>query len=420
MNASTRFVYGLLGKFQIRAILNYPDQFAQMAALRLLQRHSVRQILHHPKMQPTLHGINFERCFSKVSSIDAFVARLLQSKSNQSAKTDAPSQKPKKPTRIAIKWLDQNDLDSRVKQSIAHKDRGSVNVLIEEIVSSKQLPSDAKVIELLIYLCDKTSSSMTSIGQLISVCQNYNIALYATNLKFQPFLAQPMWQMQQFDDALKFLDSFFLAYKNKCPPIVRVNYQQIIFDAVQNQSDDILQKVIESAKDVFTKYGDPQLLLYIWNDCFCSDLHRNVVISEKLIDSIEVLRETVARDMMWIVTSLLAQHNLNAVHRLIQLCLKYEWKDKCSICLFELFDYECKPLNNLILFNNLKLTVIFVFSTDRRHDIRGMAEVLTTCDRLEIAVPAEQMQKMTRTILNTKKSKTTRKEKSHREFEFKF
>lgn len=309
----------------------------QMAALWYLRRHVLHYsaVIFHQCQPPMMHGISCARNISKVSSMEAFVSRLLKSKPNQT------SVKPKKSTKTDM-LLDQNDLDSRVKKSIKGNDRDSVNDVIQHVVTSKQLPSNAQIIDLLIYLSDKNSNSMASILQLISICRENNVAFYATNLKFAPFIAQHMWQLQHFDEALNYLNSFYLAHNKKCPPIVRLNYQQIIFDAVQNQDDNILQKVIDNSKYVFTAYRDPQLLVYIWSDCFCSDVHRNMAISEQLFDSIDVIRKIVAKDMISIVTSLLGQQNLNAVHRLIQLCLKYEWKDECSVCLFELFDYERK------------------------------------------------------------------------------
>lgn len=320
-----------------------------MAGLRLF-RHGVLQhsagTLHLSTIRQTpilaMQIIDIRGSFSNISNIEGFLARLLRNKQKSPVLDTATNEQPKQVYTNYVDGYDQQQIDKSLKRSIDCNDRKTVNILFDEIIARKQLPSDEMTIQLLSYLCDKAPDSMDKISLLIDICQQKNIAFYAKNMVFAPFLAQYLWRRQHFDDALKQLNKFYLASKNTRPATVRQNYRQIIFDAVRNQDEIVLQKVIDNTKFVFKRYKEPALLMYVWGDCFCSDQYRNQVVADEIFDTIEIIRTMVVKDISWIVLSLLHEHNVDAMHRLIELCLKFEWREECSVCLFALFDYHCK------------------------------------------------------------------------------
>lgn len=82
--------------------------------------------------------------------------------------------------------------------------------------------------------------------------------------------------------------------------------------------------------------------MYVWTDCFCSDLFHNQIIANAIFQKYDSIRGAVSNDIGWIVLSLLQQNNVDAIHRLIEKCLEFEMKRECSVCLTALFDYHCK------------------------------------------------------------------------------
>lgn len=236
----------------------------------------------------------------------------------------------------------QNDIDKHIVASINCNDQHTFHEIVEHILETKRMPSDAVIIQILSYLCNDQDDSMAIITRLIDLCQEKNMAFYATNVEFVPFLSQYLWEKDQFNDALNSLNSIFATTNKTAKAQILRNYRQIIFNTVKNQDDSILEKVITYAQEVHTTHKNPILIIYIWSDCFFSDLFRNHKKADELFDLYEDVRQIVSRDIGWIVLTLLQQQNIDAIHRLIEKYLALDMKREVGVCLAALFDYHCK------------------------------------------------------------------------------
>lgn len=252
--------------------------------------------------------------------------------------------KKKEQSNAPIKMDDwcQNDIDEHIVACINCNNQNTFHEIVEHILETKRMPSDAVIIQILSYLCNDQDDSMAIITRLIDLCQEKNIAFYATNVEFVPFLSQYLWEKDQFNDALNSLNSIFATTNKTAKAQILRNYRQIIFNTVKNQDDSILEKVITYAQDIHTTHKNPILIIYIWSDCFFSDLFRNHKKADELFDVYEEVQQTVSRDIGWIVLTLLQQHNIDAIHRLIEKYLALDKKREVGVCLAALFDYHCK------------------------------------------------------------------------------
>lgn len=244
---------------------------------------------------------------------------------------------------ITMDEWSQDDIDSKLTASMKCDDQTIFLQIVEQMLDRKRLPSDAVIVQMLSYLCNDRDDSMTIISRLIDLCQEINIAFYARNVEFVPFLSQYLWKFERFDDALNSLNTIFGTTNKTTKGQILRNYRQIIFDTVKNQDELILEKVIINAKHIYAVHRNPMLIVYLWGDCFFSGLFRNQQKADELFDDYDVIiMFEVSKNIGWIALTLLQNHNMDAIHRLIEKCLHRRMKREVDVCLIALFDYHCK------------------------------------------------------------------------------
>lgn len=238
-------------------------------------------------------------------------------------------------------WTKQ-EIDECVSIVIDCNDKKTFNKLFEQIIELKRLPSDSNVLRILCFICDDSVASMDKVMQLVDVCKKENMEFYARNMEFAPYKSIILWKMQRFDDALSTLVEIYPTSDKSVRSSVLRNFRQIIFDAIRNQDEETVHKLIESAKKIFEKRNSPTILVYIWADCFYSVFFSNQMIANDIFAEYEIVRKIISTDVGWIVLSLIQQHNIDGLQRLIEQCLKFEMKEECGTCMRALFDYHCK------------------------------------------------------------------------------
>ncbi|XP_055310367.1 uncharacterized protein LOC129573616 [Sitodiplosis mosellana] len=303
-------------------------------------------------------------------------------------------------TSLNIEAWTQDEIDNCLIVSINCSDRKTFDEIVQQILATKQLPSESMILRVLCHLCDDSKNSMETITNLIDVCQEKNLAFYAKNMEFAPFLSQYLWKLERFDDALYTLNTIFSTTNQNAKSLILRNYRQIIYDAVKNHDEPILDKVITNTIKVYEKYKDPILITYVWSDCFFSELFRCHQRAEEIFSAHEVIRMTVSKDIGWIALTLLQQHNIDAIHRLIEQCLAAKMIREVGVCLTALFDYHYW-----------------------RDDLRACSEVMITSLRLGTPVSNTQNQKLLNLLLKKKpkpSNKTPVSKVTGSRFEFKF
>lgn len=307
---------------------------------------------------------------NNINVIDIFITRLLNEKPDSDSKT--PKKEPT-PNATVLNVL-QNENRSKMLKKIAAghnkeigndgsikiaewtkqeiddclsividcNDKKTFNELFDQIIELKRLPSDSTVLRILCFICDDSAASMDKVMQLVDVCKEENMEFYARSMAFYPFLSQKLWKMQRFDDALSTLVEVYPTTDKSVKSFVLRNFRQIIFDAIRKQDEETVNKLVQSAKKILEERNSPTILVYIWADCFSNTFFSNQTIANDIFEEYEIVRETVSRDIGWIVLSLIQQHNIDGLQRLIEQCLKFGMKEECGTCMRALFDYHCK------------------------------------------------------------------------------
>lgn len=332
-----------------------------MASLHIIRRglcSSFASVFHTIHLMRFAVGLPIGITHSKSTDVDAldiFTTGILLPKKSKPSKlidTAAAMQRDRTDTFKKVssevqtlcdmKALNTSEIDHFLVVSMDCGDRKTLIQIIEQLVELKRLPSDAIILRVLCYLCDDDHESMATISNLIDLCQTTNMAFYAKNTQFAPFLSQYLWRMRRYDDALNTLNGIYATTNKMVKSLILRNYRQIIFDAIRNGDETVVERIITNASSINHKYKDPTLLIYAWSDCFFSDLFRNQRKADELYTAYDVVRQAVAEKIGWIALSLLQQHNIDGLHRLIEACLAAQSNREVNICLVALFDYHCK------------------------------------------------------------------------------
>lgn len=241
-----------------------------------------------------------------------------------------------------IRNLSAAEMNCYVNVIIDADDRRTFNSLVEQFHRFQILPRNDLVVRSLRYLCDDTKDSMVQIIRLIDVCRVQNLKFYATDMEFAPFLAQYLWTANRFDAALSVLRQTYVADNVTIKAIVRQNLQRLLKDAIANRGESALDKIASFASEVFRTQRDANLLLDVFNGCFISTWFSDQTIATNLFRRYEKLRILFLKDIGEYAYDRLQHHDVDAVQRLIELCLEFKVMNECRICLTMLFDYQCK------------------------------------------------------------------------------
>ncbi|XP_031620657.1 uncharacterized protein LOC116339119 [Contarinia nasturtii] len=324
-------------------------------------------------------------------TIEADINRRSESETKAKLKVDVNND-----SKYMVNWS-EDELDRNLMVSMDCEDRKTFDEIVEQMLTLKRLPSEKLIVRVLCHLCDDSENSMNTISHLIDLCGEINLEFYAKNLDFEPFLSQHLWKCQRFDDALNTLNSIYGVTNKTTKSLILRNYRQIIYDAVKNQDESIVDKVIFHVTQINDRYNESILIIYTWSDCFFSELFRNQKKAEALFIAHDVIRTAVSKDIGWIALTLLKQHNIDAMHRLIEQCLAENLKKEVGICLTALFDYHYW-----------------------RNDLRACSEVMSTSLRLKTNVTSNQNQKLLNLLLKKTPDEKPPSKPSGSRFEFKF
>lgn len=244
---------------------------------------------------------------------------------------------------IDIRQLSADELNSYVNLIITTDDRHRFNHVIDQFHQYRLLPRDDFVLRSLRYLCDDTQHSMPQVVQLIDVCREKNLKFYATDMEFAPFLAQCLWQSNRYDSAMSVLRDTYVRQDNAIKANVRQNFQRLLKDAIEQRIEgDVKSKIKAFAMEIYEQHRDHEFMADVFNRCFASEWYEDQVMAVDLFRQHECLRIEFQHTIGPFTYDRLQSNNVDAVQRLVELCLEFKFMDECHICLTMLFDYQCK------------------------------------------------------------------------------
>lgn len=285
------------------------------------------------------HQFNPAECGNVAKSRGIQKSLMVKITSHQKARLLAPEDE--RTHSCDIRTLSRGEFDQYVSLSIDSDDRPTFASIVGQIIEHKLLPSDEVILHAMGYLCEDRSGSQ-EFTRLIDVCVEKNIAFYATNPAFLPFLAQYYWEANQLEDALRTLRQINATNDLAIKSSVENNFRKILSNSITHREETAIERIEKFATDIFRQYGESALLVHVWRKCFVSEWFVDQERARRLFKSSKEVRAAFAKGTATFVFEILQSHQDDAVYRLIELCLTHDMKDTCFVCLSLLFDYQCQ------------------------------------------------------------------------------
>lgn len=286
------------------------------------------------------HQFNREECGNIARSKGIPNSLMVKITSHQKVKQLAPEDA--RTHSCDIRTLSRAEFDQYMNLSINSDDRPTFTCIVEQIIEHKLLPSDEVILRAMGYLCEDRNGCLQKFTRLIDVCVEKNIAFYATNPAFLPYLAQYYWEANQLEDALRTLRQINATHDLAIRSSVENNFRKILSNSITHREETAIEKMEKFATEISRQYGESALLIHVWWKCFVSEWFVDQERARRLFKSSKEVRTAFAKGTATFVFEMLQSHQDDAVYRLIELCLTHDMKDNCFVCLSLLFDYQCE------------------------------------------------------------------------------
>ncbi|EDW58704.1 uncharacterized protein [Drosophila virilis] len=268
---------------------------------------------------------------------------------------------------LDIRSLSQPQLDNLLLATLEIKNKVDFLYLIRQCVRWQQLPCNEVFISCLKYL-----SSLGRIQQLESLtetCRHLKHPFASTYSDLAPFKAIALWHNGNSDVALMTLHRGYGGSLNteEGRRMIRVAFRTIVEETLAQKSEAVLVSLIEVARDIYREHKDIFVVACVWKQCFASDWFCDQKSAGELFEHYKELQQLVDRRASPLCSSFLSRHNIDAVHRLIEVFLQHNQRTACGNCLSLLFNYQYL-----------------------RKDLRACAEIVKSCSELEM--PLNELQ----------------------------
>lgn len=244
---------------------------------------------------------------------------------------------------LDIRTLSKPQLDNLLLATMEIKNKLDFLYLIRQCIQWKKLPSDEALVESLKYLSLIGETEL--IGKLELVGKQENSKIVSTYVGLAPFKSMSHWRNGQSENAIKMLLQGYESNTSEAGRrMLRTAFKVISEETLSLKSEAVLVSLMKNAVKIYDEHKDIFGVACIWRNCFVSDWFSDQKSAETLFNKYEELQQLIAKKAPIICTSFLKQHKTDAVHRFIELFLKVDDFASCSICLGQLFDYQCKYL----------------------------------------------------------------------------
>lgn len=296
---------------------------------------------------------------------------------------------------LDIRSLSQAQLDNLLLSTVEIRNKPDFLYLIRECVHHQQLPSDEVLVDCLKYLMQLCH--FQQIESLADLCKLHAHPLLKVYANFAPFKAMAIWRSGCADIALMTLHRGYsdCAGTDEGRRMARYVFRIIIEDTLALKSEAVLVSLLYVARSIYTELKDIFVVACVWKQCFASDWFCDQESAADLYENYTELQQLVARRSSSLCSSFLRANNVDAVHRLIELFLEKEQREACAICLSQLFNYQYL-----------------------RNDLRACAEVVKSCNALDMPLNEIQNEQFLSLFLNQPATAATRK--PIKEFQYKF
>ncbi|XP_064540699.1 uncharacterized protein LOC135430083 [Drosophila montana] len=268
---------------------------------------------------------------------------------------------------LDIRSLSQPQLDNLLLATLEIKNKVDFLYLIRQCVRWQQLPCNEVFISCLKYL--SSLGRMQQLESLAETCRQLKHPFANTYSDLAPFKAIALWHNGNSDVALMTLHRGYGGSLNtdEGRRMIRVAFRTIVEETLAQKSEAVLISLIDVARDIYREHKDIFVVACVWKQCFASDWFCDQKSAGELFEHYKELQQLVDRRASPLCSSFLSRHNIDAVHRLIEVFLQHNQRTACGNCLSLLFNYQYL-----------------------RKDLRACAEIVKSCSELEM--PLNELQ----------------------------
>lgn len=189
---------------------------------------------------------------------------------------------------VDFEKLDQNHIDHLVLTACRDKNNDFIEKFIDQCAARSRVISEDSILILCEYL-SSFSDNRTMI-KMIELCKLNNRTVYDQNCEFKHFIAKSLWEKGNSERALALLDETYQEASTSVRKSIRLIFRFIIEDTVENKSEAVLVRLIQSASILQEQLNEPMVLGYIWKVCFLSSWFSDQVIAGQLFSEHSEIR----------------------------------------------------------------------------------------------------------------------------------
>lgn len=274
---------------------------------------------------------------------------------------------------VDIRALSQIQLDNVLSGIVEDECVHDFNYVIKQCIAYQRLPSKEVLTRCLDFLA--CIPQVETIVDLSLVCEKVNESFFKNLCHFLPHQSLALWRSGNVDSALSTLTrGYRMQVRNrKC---LRETFRTIANETIGTKSEAVLVSITKAAEDIHQEFDETFLIACVWKNTFSSQWFSDQQVATELFEKYESLRSMIGRRAPSLCYNFLSHHDVDAVHRLIQLFLQYDNKQACSSSLKMLFNYQYW-----------------------RRDLRACSEIMQFCLDIDLALPEIETQKLLNLLL---------------------
>lgn len=336
---------------------------------------------------------------STTDVLDDFTDKLIQEKSDkwkcitaqkvQSKMSYGGCQKQQDDIELDNAKIKITSVDKLLENALNMKDFKNAMLILNYCTKEHFCPSS----EMLLKVASMFSrhGDKTGVCAIRKICRVYNTALLISQADYKHYLAEAAWINGNVREAL---DLFADVYKHSATLRRKVrNMTKFLFaECISKRSEASVVLITNFAKNFADDYKDYYFLSSLWQFCFLSEWFSDQKMAQELLEQYEGLRKAIKDKIYVIALTALKQDDVEVVHRVLEIVLRYNMRQQYTVILREYFDYKCAL-----------------------GDLEGCSAIISSASELNVSLKAEQHERFLVLLLDsTSKYKPFRRTKQQK------
>uniref|UniRef100_A0A0P6IVE1 Uncharacterized protein n=2 Tax=Aedes aegypti TaxID=7159 RepID=A0A0P6IVE1_AEDAE len=242
------------------------------------------------------------------------------------------------PIVINIEPLEQTHIDNLIETAIREENERDVQLLFEQMIDYKKLPSGKVLNMLLAHFAD--ASNREQLDKLEKLCGEVDPKFVTDNCSLLHYKAVTLWRNGNSFNSLEMFKKALAECTSESKAVIDRLLVKIVDETIGKKSEAVLLAVIEMGEFCLNELKDEFLIGYVWERSFLSQWFSDQEAARKLFDKHERLRLEIAKRVNNLCFSCMQEFNTEPLYRLTELFLKHNMSTQCRPILISLFEYE--------------------------------------------------------------------------------